>query len=229
MGMQGINFEDRQLHKTDDGSFTLAINGGSETYHSRRGAHSESQHVFVEKGFKPLACEKDLVNVLEIGFGTGLNALLTLRTLMDQFPNLKVNYTALEPHPLHVDEVAALGYFEPYERAWLYGFHSDAFKGGYAPHENFLLRCHTIQLSNFQTDEASFDVVYYDAFGPATQPEMWTTEAFSKIMPLVRIGGALVTYCAKGQVRRDLEAVGFQAERLDGPPGKREMLRAWKK
>ncbi len=227
--MQSINFEDRRLHQTDDGSFTLAINGGSETYHSRRGAHSESQHVYVDTGFRAIADAAKEVRILEVGFGTGLNALLTLRTLLADFPLAQVKYTALEPRPLHVPEVAALNYFTEDECTWLERFHTTAFEGGYSPNPQFELSCKTVTLAEYKCDDGAFDLVYYDAFGPATQPELWNKVAFARIAALLRSGGAFVTYCAKGQVRRDLESVGFQAERLDGPPGKREMLRAWKK
>jgi tRNA U34 5-methylaminomethyl-2-thiouridine-forming methyltransferase MnmC len=227
--MQGINFKDRKLHQTDDGSFTLAINSGSETYHSRRGALSESQHVYVDMGFRAIVGSANVVRVLEVGFGTGLNALLTLRTLLADFSTAHLQYTALEPRPLHIHEVAALNYFTENECKWLEGFHTVAYKGGYAPIPQFELTCKQVTLSEFVCEECAFDLVYYDAFGPATQPELWNKASFTRIARLLRSGGALVTYCAKGQVRRDLESVGFQAERLDGPPGKREMLRAWKK
>ena len=226
--MKHINFEDRVIHQTDDGSYTLAINGGSETYHSRRGAHSESQHVYVDKGFKPMAALKDEVNILEVGFGTGLNALLTLRAVIADYPLTRVVYTALEPRPLKMHEVKALDYFNADECNWLEHFHTAAFAGGYVPIPQFAMLCEQATLNTFSGAAASFDLVYYDAFGPATQPEMWTPEAFARVGEFLCKGGALVTYCAKGQVRRDLESVGFQAERLDGPPGKREMLRAWK-
>lgn len=227
--MQTINFEDRQLHQTDDGSFTLAINGGSETYHSRRGALSESQHVYVDMGFRAIVGSANAVRVLEVGFGTGLNALLTLRTVLVDYPTARVKYTALEPRPLHIHEVSALNYFAENECKWLEGFHTVAYKGGYAPIPQFELACKQVTLAAFICEESAFDLVYYDAFAPATQPELWNKAAFARIANVLRSGGAFVTYCAKGQVRRDLESVGFQAERLDGPPGKREMLRAWKK
>lgn len=210
--------------RTADGSLTLHSDTLGEHYHSVGGAVQESTHVFIKAGLEHV--DKDDVRVLEVGLGTGLNLLLTwIRCLEGK---CRVDYTALEPHPLardllieldHCAELAWPGLNEPFiER--MTKEHSEPWPsmGGLTFRKlDTLVQC-------FEGVEVA-DVIYYDAFGPQTQPDMWTLHVFQRMYTALRPGGVLVTYCAKGEVRRTMQAVGFAVERLPGPPGKREMLR----
>jgi tRNA U34 5-methylaminomethyl-2-thiouridine-forming methyltransferase MnmC len=208
----------RELKQTADGSFTLFIPEVEETYHSTHGAVQESMHVFIEKGLK--ACDKEVIRILEVGLGTGLNALLTL-----QHTTKKIEYCALEPYPLSkeiLNELAAsrTSQFEM-------KFHSSNSGELISIQEKFSFVRMEVGLEEFQTEQ-KFDVIYYDAFGPRVEPGLWTLSCMQQCFGLLNEGGIFVTYCAKGEVRRNLQAAGFVVERLAGPPGKREMLRGVK-
>jgi len=209
----------RELVKTADGSFTLFIPEVEETYHSTHGAVQESMHVFIESGLK--ACDKESIRVLEVGLGTGLNAVLTL-----QHATKKIDYCALEPYPLSkeiLNELAASG-LDQFEM----NFHVSNAGEWISLQENFSFVRMEVGLEEFQAEE-KFDVIYYDAFGPRVEPGLWTLERMQQCFDLLNEGGIFVTYCAKGEVRRNLQAAGFVVERLAGPPGKREMLRGVKR
>ena len=208
----------RELVKTADGSFTLFIPEVQETYHSTHGAVQESMHVFIENGLK--ACDKEMIRVLEVGLGTGLNAMLTL-----QHATQKIDYCALEPYPLSkeiLNELATSG-SDKFEMK----FHASNVGEWISIQENFSFVRMEIGLEEFSSEE-KFDVIYYDAFGPRVEPGLWTLERLQQCFNLLNEGGVFVTYCAKGEVRRNLQAAGFVVERLAGPPGKREMLRGVK-
>ena len=215
--------------RTADGSLTLYSERIDEHYHSVVGAVNESTHVYLKNGLEAwLATSgKDHVDVLEIGLGTGLNLLLSwIRCLEGK---CTVSYTALEPYPVkrgqletldHCADLAWPGLQDPFLERMTCD-HDDRWDilGGLA----FRKLADPVQ----EFDQAgAFDVVYFDAFGPNTQPEMWTLEVFQRMHRALRPSGILVTYCAKGDVRRSMQAAGFAVERLAGPPGKREMLRA---
>jgi tRNA U34 5-methylaminomethyl-2-thiouridine-forming methyltransferase MnmC len=209
----------RELVKTADGSFTLFIPEVEETYHSTHGAVQESMHVFIENGLK--ACDKESIRVLEVGLGTGLNAVLTL-----QHATKKIDYCALEPYPLSkeiLNELAA-SRTDQFEMK----FHVSNASEWISLQENFSFIRMEVGLEEFQTED-KFDVIYYDAFGPRVEPGLWTLERMQQCFDLLNDGGVFVTYCAKGEVRRNLQAAGFVVERLAGPPGKREMLRGKKR
>ncbi len=209
----------RELVKTADGSFTLFIPEVQETYHSTHGAVQESMHVFIENGLK--ACDKEMIRVLEVGLGTGLNAMLTL-----QHATKKIDYCALEPYPLSkeiLNELATSG-SDKFEMK----FHASNVGEWISIQENFSFVRMEIGLEEFSSEE-KFDVIYYDAFGPRVEPGLWTLERIQQCFDLLNEGGVFVTYCAKGEVRRNLQAAGFVVERLAGPPGKREMLRGKKR
>jgi tRNA U34 5-methylaminomethyl-2-thiouridine-forming methyltransferase MnmC len=209
----------RELKQTADGSFTLFIPEVEETYHSTNGAVQESMHVFIENGLK--ACHKEVIRVLEVGLGTGLNAMLTL-----QHATKKIDYCALEPYPLSkeiLNELAA-NRSDQFEMK----FHSSNSGELISIQANFSFVRMEVGLEEFQSEE-KFDVVYYDAFGPRVEPGLWTLARMQQCFDLLNEGGIFVTYCAKGEVRRNLQAAGFVVERLAGPPGKREMLRGVKR
>lgn len=218
----------RTIIETADGSKTLSINNDSETYHSRHGAVQESAHVFIEAGLQQLAQKTSTIRVLEVGMGTGLNVLLSLRFAREH--SLAIHYVALEPYPLNEDEWQALDYASNDEEwEWFKRIHHAPQSGENAIAKELDLACLKKGLLEADLHADSFDVIYYDAFGPNTQPELWGLPCFERCFAALAEGGVLVTYCAKGQVRRDMQSAGFEVERLPGPPGKREMLRAWKK
>lgn len=217
----------RMLLRTADGSFTLRHEAVGETYHSTHGAVNESMHVFIKAGLA--AVDRPVVRVLEVGLGTGLNLLLTwIRCLEGK---CSVEYTALEPYPLASEVLEQLAHCE--DLAWP-GLHAPFLQMMAAP-EGVQQRMQgglsftrsAMPVVKYEAENA-YDVVYFDAFSPQHQPEMWTTEVFSKVFRALVPGGILVTYCAQGEARRNMQAAGFHVERLEGPPGKRHMVRATK-
>jgi tRNA U34 5-methylaminomethyl-2-thiouridine-forming methyltransferase MnmC len=208
----------RELLQTADGSFTLFIPEVEETYHSTHGAVQESMHVFIENGLK--ACDKEEIRILEVGLGTGLNASLTL-----QHATKKIDYCALEPYPLSKEVLEELSINKSDQLEMK--FHLSAPNEWISIHEQFSFVRMEVGLEEFQSEE-KFDIIYYDAFGPRVEPGLWTLERMQQCFNLLNEGGVFVTYCAKGEVRRNLQAAGFVVERLAGPPGKREMLRGVK-
>jgi tRNA U34 5-methylaminomethyl-2-thiouridine-forming methyltransferase MnmC len=209
----------RELLQTADGSFTLFIPEVEETYHSTHGAVQESMHVFIENGL--FVCEGKSLRILEVGLGTGLNASLTLHHAKGN-----VSYCALEPYPLskEIIEELAVNKSDQLEMK----FHLSEPNEWISIHEQFSFARMEVGLEEFQSEE-KFDIIYYDAFGPRVEPGLWTLERMQQCFNLLNEDGIFVTYCAKGQVRRNLQAAGFVVERLAGPPGKREMLRGVKK
>jgi len=215
------------ITETADGSHTLSLPGGQETYHSRYGAIQESAHVFIRNGL--LVTTASPLSILEVGFGTGLNALLTLQEAART--GRRIHYTALERYPVPLEIISRLNYCDllDVDCEWFRRMHSLPWAG-----KEQLLTA-GFSLLKIQDDlltcrlPGKYDLVYFDAFSAAAQPEMWTTEVFSKTGSAMTPGGILVTYAAKGSVRRALQQTGFRVERLPGPPGKREMIRAvWK-
>lgn len=212
----------RMITNTDDGSATLFVPELNEHYHSTKGARTESQHIFIDMGLK--ASEALAPRILEIGFGTGLNAWLTLEEAERSERN--IHYTGLELYPLEWQMIAQLDYAanqELFEQ-----LHTAPWQEAVAITPHFTLLKMEVDANKWQTEE-SFDLIYFDAFAPEKQPEMWSQELFNRLYVLLNDGGILTTYCAKGVIRRLLQAAGFIVERLPGPPGgKREILRARK-
>ena len=219
---------ERKIIETSDGSKSLYLPEFDETYHSRHGALQEAFHVFIRSGLD-LFEEGSEVSILEMGFGTGLNCFITW--LEAQRRNLKVHYCGLEAFPvsiemaLELDYPDALGHAE--SRAVFERMHRSPWDQTIELDKNFHLRKAKGLFSDFN-EKAAYDLIYFDAFGPRVQPELWTEAVFEKMYQALGRKGILVTYSAKGSVRRALQAVGFAVERLPGPPGKREMLRATK-
>lgn len=217
-----------KLEQTADGSYTLYVPELDEHYHSVKGALTESQHIFIDMGLKhsPVASPR----ILEIGLGTGLNCFLTLLTAAETQRN--IHYTGIERFPLNIEVIQKLDYPSLINKG-----HEDDY---YAIHEapwgeNVTLSpwftLHKIEgdFTNY-TFENGYDIIYFDAFAPEKQPEMWEQSLFNGLYNALNKGGILTTYCAKGVVRRMLQTAGFIVERLPGPPGgKREILRATKK
>lgn len=217
----------RRIITTGDGSKTIQIEDWNEQYHSKHGAVQEAYHVFIEHGLRLF--NNRSITILEVGFGTGLNALITLLEAAKQ--QLTVDYIGVEAFPVSVDEICVLDYCRQLDadnvKASFNKMHRSNWEEEVAITPDFSL---LKQKKDFrQIDEENLvDLVYFDAFGARVQPDLWTEEIFSIMHNALKQEGVLVTYAAKGSVRRAMQAVGFTVERLPGPPGKREMLRAIK-
>jgi len=214
----------RIIEHTDDGSATLYVPELNEHYHSVKGAQTESQHIFIDMGLKYVQTAEP--HVLEIGFGTGLNAFLSLLSANET--KRKVHYTGLELYPLEWSTIAELKYSDDplFERIHTTEWEVETEISPYFTLLKKKADFTKIHLAATRM-ESTVDVVYFDAFAPEKQPEMWTQELFDYLYTIINPGGVLTTYCAKGVIRRMLQAAGFVVERLPGPPGgKREILRA---
>lgn len=219
-----------EIEKTADGSNTLFVPELDEHYHSVKGAQTESEHIFINMGFK--YSNADEPKILEIGFGTGLNAFLTL--LESEKMKRKVFYTSIEKYPLSEKTVHSLGYPEKISPGnsnaadEFYSLHTAQWNVPVSVNSFFTLEKIEGDYTTYNFRNG-YDIIYFDAFAPEKQPEMWSQELFNNLFNILNNGGILTTYCAKGIVRRMLQAAGFIVERLPGPPGgKREILRATK-
>ncbi len=211
---------------THDGSHTLFLPCLNAHYHSLFGAVQESMHVFLDAGFRYIQSNLKAVSLLEVGFGAGLNTLLTLLNRGTS----EISYTAFEPYPVDEETATALNYpeclpdpdapdiFRRLHRApW-------EIRTKIAPGFNLLKLKAGIQ--DIDLNSSEYHLIYFDAFAPDVQPELWTVRVFEKLFQSLKDGGALVTYSAKGSVKRNLRTAGFSLQRLPGPPGKRHILRA---
>ena len=213
---------ERHITQSADGSTTLWVPGLDEHYHSIHGALTESQHVFIEAGLNAISTSS--VRILEVGLGTALNARLTLDQAHQD--GLTIAYDALEKFPLTKEEIAAVG---------LQGMSKEAPFLTATPgavtqiNEQLTFRLLVEDVKTFEGEQDSYDLIYFDAFAPSAQPDLWTEAIFENMFRLLKPGGALVTYCAKGVVKRSMKAAGLEVEALPGPPRKREMTRAWKR
>lgn len=213
-----------ELRLSKDGSHTLYVAALDEHYHSINGAVQESMHVFIDAGLSQVKSDK--INVLEFGFGTGLNAFLTAVCSADK----EIHYQSMEKYPVANDVISNLNYGELYEGKYsqlLSNLHQLSWEIEQQVNDRFYL---LKQQCDFKTVELEqrFHLIYFDAFAPEVQPNLWTKEIFLKAYNSLLPGGILTTYCAKGVVRRIMQDVGFKVERLPGPPGKRQMIRAIK-
>jgi tRNA U34 5-methylaminomethyl-2-thiouridine-forming methyltransferase MnmC len=224
---------ERKIITTADGSKTIQLVDLDEQYHSIHGALQEANHVFIKHGLQ-YVLESQLnkntsISILEIGFGTGLNALVTLLEAQ-KHPNT-INYIGVEAYPISEKEVLELDYqnlFQDLNSDEFYKkIHSITWENVHFISPFFTLEKQQKFFHDIE-DKNTFDLIYFDAFGARIQPELWTESVFKKMYEALKTGGILVTYSAKGSVRRAMQEVGFTVERLPGPPGKREMLRAKK-
>jgi len=218
------------LVTTADGSKTIFNPEVGENYHSKHGALQESQHVFLNSGLRYFLAGKETieVSVLEVGFGTGLNFLLSAEFCTDK--GLDLRYTGIEAYPLSEEMLASTGY-EQYVSADLWEKYLTAYPQALDNEVSLntlvkLFIAHQ-QLLNFTADER-FDVVYFDAFAAIHQPEMWNEQAITHTVQFLKPGGVFVTYAITGNLKRMLKGLGFKVEKAPGAPGKREMLRAVK-
>jgi len=212
-----------QVIITDDGSSTIYLPELDETYHSKFGAVNEAMHVFIENGLAKSA--KKEINVLEIGFGTGLNAILTL--LYANNNQMKVNYTTLEKYPLNKETIALLNYKEEINGAdkFFTKIHELEWEKSHQITLYFNLKKIKIDaLNNSFLFPKNIDLIYFDAFAPSKQAELWNESLFKKLHDSLRNDGKLVTYSAAGMVKQALRSAGFKVKRLPGPPGKHHMI-----
>ena len=219
-----------EIIETRDGSHSLVNKALNETYHSRHGARQESLHVFIGHGLDFLLQKgpKDMIHILEVGFGTGLNVLLTLQRALAL--EQSIAYISLESFPLDESIWSKLNYVgdEAALREWFQAIHCCEWNVSCPLLENFsLTKLHTT-LQAVPLQDQGFDLVYYDAFAPNKQPEMWEIAVLEKVVAAMAAGAVFVTYCARGQLKRDLRTLGLVVETLPGPPGKSEMVRAIK-
>lgn len=217
---------DRKFIITGDGSHSIGIPDMNVTYHSVHGAIQESRHVFIEAGLNYVMNNaiSPPLSIFEMGLGTGLNAFLT--AIEAEEKKIRIQYTAVEKFPIHPAEVKLLNYPEVLGHADLFHkIYDSKWNEPIRINEYFTLEKLETDLLTFSSSQ-HFNLIYYDAFAPNTQPELWTKEVFDKLFLMIRPGGVLVTYCSKGDVRRAMIAAGFSVKKLPGPPGKREMLRA---
>jgi tRNA U34 5-methylaminomethyl-2-thiouridine-forming methyltransferase MnmC len=217
----------REIIQTLDGSTTIHIAEWDECYHSKHGAIQEAQHVFIKNGLS-LFPDRN-VSILEIGFGTGLNAFITF--LESKKRNQSIDYVGVEAYPITAEEIVSMNYVEELnavEQSSIFDtMHQSNWEEKIILDDDFTL---TKRKQFFEeiNDENKFDLIYFDAFGYRVQPELWSTAIFEKMYNALKPNGVLVTYAARGVVKRSMIEVGFTVEKLAGPPGKREMFRATK-
>lgn len=219
---------ERKIITTADGSNSIAVPDLKVTYRSVHGAIQESRYVFIEAGLSYAIANATMppLKVFEMGLGTGLNAFLT--AIQAQGQKINIEYTAIELFPIELEEALLLNYPVDLGHAELfYHIHQSKWNESIAINEYFTLQKVRIELQSFSSSE-HFNLVYFDAFAPAAQPELWTKEIFEKLFFMLEPEGVLVTYCSKGDVRRAMMAAGFTVKKMPGPPGKREILRAIK-
>lgn len=218
-----------EIELTADGSHTLFVPALNEHYHSVNGAMQESTHIFIDAGLHH--CDKTEISVFEVGFGTGLNAFLTL--LDSRMSGKTIHYTTIEAYPLDESIIRNLNYADKYtevEHDLFYQLHASDWNKEIPMTNQFYLTKLEGDFISFDLSSLNkpVDVIYFDAFAPEKQPDMWSQTIFDHLYSITAPNGILVTYCAKGVVRRMMQQAGYKVERLPGPPGKREMLRAIK-
>ncbi len=222
---------EKKILVTEDGSHTIYLPELNETYHSTHGAIQESEYVFIQNGLDFIVqAGYNSIRIIEVGFGTGLNALLSL--IYAEKKQVALQYQTIEAYPLDMKEILMLNYIDLINEESVGAHYEKLHQADWEKlieiSEHFKLKKIKGQIQEFLTVE-KFDVCYFDAFAPSKQPEMWGIPVLQKIRDLLVEGGVFVTYCAKGQLKRDLKSLGFEVESLPGPPGKKEMVRATKR
>lgn len=217
----------KEVVVTGDGSKTIHMPELNESYHSTHGALQEAEHVFVKYGLDQL--EKESIDVFELGFGTGLNAILAYRFSREN--NVHINYVGVEAYPVSIEMLEALDYTDfltgDEKNVFLKMHHAD-WGSKVVLSDQFTFHKIEEKIEDYEVDEDAIDIVFFDAFGPRTQGSLWQPVILEKMAKMLREKGILTTYCAQGQFRRDLKSVGFDVTKVPGPPGKREMTVAFK-
>jgi len=219
-----------KIVQTADGSNTIFNSEVGENYHSRHGALQESRHVFVESGLKHFlsANKNNHVSILEVGFGTGLNFLLSADYCTVE--NIQLDYTGIEAYPLTTEMISQTGYNEYVSPVLWEAFiqnYPEALQKEVKPNDNCQLQIAHCKLLDFQSDK-QYDVIYFDAFAAVHQSEMWDDAAISHTLKFLKPGGVFVTYAITGNLKRTIKGLGLKVEKVPGAPGKREMLRAFR-
>lgn len=215
---------EREIFTTEDGSSSIYVKDLNENYHSKFGAINESMHIYINSGLKVITA--DPVSILEIGFGTGLNAILSY--VEGAKSRRSIDYTTIEKYPLIKNEWSTLNFFDKELKEYRKTFekmHELEWECKQDLNSYFSIVKKQLDLKEFATDQ-HFDLVYFDAFAPDVQPDLWTREIFSRLYSYLNPGGILLTYSVKGTVKRTLRSCGFETELLPGPKGKREIMRA---
>ena len=219
----------RHLFITEDGSHSISMPDLNVCYHSKHGAIHESQHIYIDTGFRYMAVIKQNISILEVGFGTGLNALLTL--IEAEKNDLQILYDVVELYPLDRAIVASLNYLSllgtPQLSCQFSLMHDCEWQKSVKISEHFAIKKFNGDIRHVELS-GRYDIIYFDSFDPAAQPALWTTSIFRKMYALMNRGGVLVTYCSKGMARKAMMDAGFRVVKLEGPKGKREIVRAWK-
>jgi tRNA U34 5-methylaminomethyl-2-thiouridine-forming methyltransferase MnmC len=220
----------REIKITADGSPTIYLPEINEHYHSIHGAVQEAKHVFIENGLKNFIDYSE-ISILEIGFGSGLNALLSCLEV-SKHDTCKTTYVGIESNPLTISENSSIDYSKQindsnYNEYYFKITHAEWDKIENISSKFNLRKCHS-KIEDYLLPQNEFDLIYYDAFGPRAQSEMWELERFNSMYKTLKPNGLLVTYCAQGQFKRNLKKIGFHVESRTGPPGKREMTVARK-
>lgn len=221
-----------QLIATDDGSNSLYVPALNETYHSFHGALRESRHVFLKEGliYWHEVTGKKSVKILEMGFGTGLNAILTADYASKE--QISISYDTLEAYPLEASIVSKLNYPDLLQdnslKEQFSALHSSPWNEEVIINLHFTLHKVHQKIEDFSLENQYYDIVFFDAFAPNKQAELWTSAILEKCYKSLKARGIFVTYCAKGQLKRDLKSIGLEVQTLTGPPGKKEMVRAVK-
>lgn len=218
------------LLQTEDSSHTLYSERFKATYHSTRGAISESKHVFIQNGLQYAHEQFQVkeISILEVGYGTGLNAFMTYLYTKEHY--LKINYHSIEAYPVQLAAVSQLNYtneFSEQDKIVFNQMHHQPWNREGQVSNSFILTKHLCLLEEFNS-QYKFDIIYFDAFSPSEQPELWTEIVFKKMYDLLNENGVLVTYCAQGQMKRNMKQIGFKVQSLPGALGKREMTRGVK-
>ncbi|MBW8522847.1 tRNA (5-methylaminomethyl-2-thiouridine)(34)-methyltransferase MnmD [Chryseobacterium chendengshani] len=221
----------REIRTTNDGSKTLFISELNENYHSHHGALQEAEHVFIKNGLNLINyCE---INILELGFGTGLNVLVTINEYLKTDKNHTINYFTLEKYPINESEIENLAYSDLFDNPELKNIYQKIHQSEWGKSteivKGFVLKkiqCDFFDLKNIDLPE--INLVYYDCFGARVQPDLWEKPLFEMVSDKMGINGLLTTYSSKGSVRRILGELNFNVEKKQGPPGKREMINAVK-
>lgn len=225
------NTLEREIRTTSDGSKTLFINELNENYHSHHGALQEAEHVFIKNGLNLINDYE--INILELGFGTGLNVLVTINEYLKTDKNHTINYFTLEKYPIYESEIENLAYAELFDNPELNNIYQKIHQTDWEKSEEILkgfnlkkIQCDFFDLKNIELPK--INLVYFDCFGARVQPDLWEKPLFEMISNKMSVNGLLTTYSSKGSVRRILQELGFSIEKKQGPPGKREMINAVK-
>ncbi len=216
----------REIILTEGGSNSIYLPEMDETYHSTHGSIQEAQYVFLKNGIHRVFSSE--LSVFEVGFGTGLNALISL---IHSSEKQKIHYHSIEAFPVEMELIEKINYCsilgEEYKNDF-FKMHSVEWGSAHQISTAFSLLKIQEKIQGYSLNEKFYDIIFFDAFGPRAQSEMWTEEILAKMYKGLKKGGFLTTYCAQGQFKRNLKSVGFSVEAIPGPPGKREMTLAWK-